>query len=75
MKQDLKTAAEWYRRAAEQGILKGQLWFADCHEEGEGVPQNKTEALKWYRQAAMQSDERAELEVKILTESTLPVKK
>src|SRR5476651_768958 len=51
-KYDLRTALRGFRPAAEQGNSDAQLLLGKMYEKGEGVPQNYSEALKWYRLAA-----------------------
>jgi TPR repeat protein len=41
-------------RAAEQGNAEAQSTLGDMYSLGDGVPQNYTEAVKWYRKAAEQ---------------------
>jgi len=55
-KQELATAANLYRRAAEQGYAAGEAALGKVYRLGEGVPLDKTEAAYWYRQAAQQRD-------------------
>ena len=45
-------AAEYYRKAAEQGYAQAQSELGVMYEKGEGVPQSYAEALGWYRTAA-----------------------
>ena len=52
--QDFEEAAEWYRKAAEQGDAQAQFNLGHCYERGQGVPQDFSEAVKWYRKAAEQ---------------------
>ena len=47
-------AAEWYRRAAEQGDADAQFNLGDCYECGTGVELSTKLAAKWYRFAAEQ---------------------
>ena len=47
-------AAEWYRRAAEQGHAPAQFNLGVMYKKGEGVPRDYAEAAKWYRKAAEQ---------------------
>ena len=49
-----RAAAEWYRKAAEQGHALAQIHLGICHELGYGVPQDYTETVKWFRKAAEQ---------------------
>lgn len=58
-KQDKVDAAEWFRKAAEQGNADAQALLAACYLCGEGVKQDKSQAIKWYRKAADNGDEDA----------------
>ena len=57
--QDTAVAADWYRRAAEQGYAPAQLAFALALDNGWGVLQDRPGAVKWYRLAALQGEEPA----------------
>src|SRR5262245_60425388 len=48
------------RARAQQGDSSAQNLLAHLHEHGRGVPQNYTEAAKWYRRAAEQGVARAQ---------------
>ena len=41
---------------AEQGIAAAQFNLGVMYDNGEGVPENDAEAVKWYRKAADQGD-------------------
>ena len=49
---DYIKAAEWYRKAADQGDVDAQYKLGLFYENGYGVAQNKEEAVKWYRKSA-----------------------
>lgn len=49
---DYATALRLWREFAEQGDAKAQIKLGLMYELGQGVPQGKAEALKWYRLAA-----------------------
>ena len=51
-----KIAASWYRKAAEQGALAGQLRLAALYRDGRGVPRDMEQAAEWYHKAAEQGD-------------------
>ena len=51
---DFSQAAEWYRKAAEQGLASAQNSLGVMYQVGEGVSRDYAEALKWYRKAAEQ---------------------
>ena len=55
--QNYYQAAYWYRKAAEQGYVNGQVALADKYEHGLGVAQDTKKAAHWYRNAAEQGDE------------------
>jgi hypothetical protein len=54
--QNLKQAADWYRKAAEQGNAAGEVHLAELYRDGRGVDRDKTQAADWYRKAADQGD-------------------
>ena len=43
-------------KAAEQGDVDAQNYLGWMYFHGSGVPENKVEAVKWYRKAAKQGD-------------------
>ncbi len=52
-----KTAAEWYRKAADKGDVAGQLHLAALYRDGgKGFPRDMEQAAAWYRNAAEQGD-------------------
>jgi TPR repeat protein len=54
---DLKQAAAWYRKAAEQANLAGENHLAAlCRDGGKGFPRDMVQATAWYRKAAEQGD-------------------
>ena len=54
-------AAEWYRKAAEQGDADAQLMLGVMYELGQGVPQDYAQAAEWYRRAAEQGSATAQI--------------
>ena len=52
--QDYGEAVKWYRRAADQGEARAQIFLGQMYVTGKGVIQDNREAVKWYRQAADQ---------------------
>jgi hypothetical protein len=40
------------RKGAEQGKATDQYWLGRMYQNGNGVPQDDAEAVKWYRKAA-----------------------
>ena len=49
---DLTKAAEWYQKAAEQGLGSAQYQLGRCYEGGHGVTKDLTKAAEWYQKAA-----------------------
>ena len=62
----LAMAAEWYRKAADQGSDFGQWNLGSMYEDGKGVAQNDKLALSWYRKAANQGHNQAKKDLKAL---------
>jgi len=54
--QDYAEAVKWYRKAAEQGNVMGQVHLGWMYEMGLGVEKDCAEAIKWYRKAAEQGN-------------------
>ena len=50
--EDNQLAAQWYRKAADQGDSLGQLRLASFYSQGKGVAKNLKEAEKWYLRSA-----------------------
>lgn len=47
-------AAQWFRRAADQGLAMAQNRLGFMYANGQGVPQDYSEAVSWFRKAAEQ---------------------
>ena len=45
---------KWYTEAAEQGNAVAQFTLGKCYFYGEGVEQDKQNAVEWYTRAAEQ---------------------
>ena len=58
---DLVKAAEWYRKAAEQGYADAQYMLGIFYFNGLGVPEDVVKAVEWYRKAAEQGHPGAQL--------------
>ena len=54
---------ESIRHAAEQGIARAQLTLGFMYANGEGVPQDAAEAVRWYRLAAEQGHASAQYDL------------
>ncbi len=57
---DYATALQEWRPLAEQGHAKAQTILGVMYANGEGVPQDDKEAVKWYRKAADQGYAKAQ---------------
>ncbi len=55
-KGDYKTAFAKYYKLAKEGSADAQGSLAVMYQDGKGVPQSYTEAVKWYRKSAEQGD-------------------
>lgn len=51
---DEAIAAEWYRKAAQQGDAEAQCNLGEHYFDGRGVTRNKATAAEWYRKAGEQ---------------------
>ena len=49
MNQDFSQAAEWYRKAAEQGHMISQRNLATMYLNGKGIKQDRVQAMAWYQ--------------------------
>jgi localization factor PodJL len=56
---DLKTAAQWYEKAASQGFAPAQYRLASFYEKGLGVTRDTDKASALYQKAAVQGNIRA----------------
>ena len=54
VQQDYATAAQWYRKAADQDNASAQLQFGSLYENGRGVEKNLDQAIALYRKSADQ---------------------
>ena len=52
VEQNLETAAEWFRQAAEKGVAEAQYRLGALYEAGQGVPGDMEYAYGWYSVAA-----------------------
>ena len=59
------TAAD-YRAAAERGDARAQYNIGVCYYNGYGVSQDVVEAVKWWRKAARQGNQRAKKALNVL---------
>lgn len=59
VEKDAVKAAEWYCKAAEQGLAVAQYNLGYCYFHGIGVEEDGTKAAEWLRKAADQGDKDA----------------
>ena len=58
--EDDAEAVKWYRKAAEQGHARAQLFLGAMYTDGDGVPEDYVRAFAWFNLAAAQGIENAE---------------
>lgn len=63
---DMVTAAKWFEKAAERGVVDSQFNLGVLFESGQGLPQNLTDAFVWYSIAAKQGDQLAAQRIDVL---------
>jgi len=63
---DYATALDYLRPQAEQGDVNAQYDLALMYFNGEGVPQDFTEAEKWWRKAAEQGNAEAQYNLGVM---------
>ena len=64
---DLPTAAKWFEKAAERGVVDSQFNLGVLFESGQGLPKNMNDAFVWYSIAAAQGDQFAKTRIEVLT--------
>ena len=62
----MQKAAEWYTKAAQQGLDVAQYNLGICYVNGMGVDRNLQKAIEWFTKAAEQGYESAKDMVKKL---------
>ena len=63
---DFPAALREWRPLAEQGLPRAQYNLAVMYANGEGVPEDDVEAVKWYRKAAEQGDAGAQYNLAVM---------
>lgn len=58
VRQDDAQAAQWFRKAAEQGVAKAQYNLGIAYESGRGVRQDSALAQEWYGKACDNGDQK-----------------
>jgi uncharacterized protein len=66
LKKDFEKAAEWFRKAAEQGDVEAQCNLGVMFAEGIGVARDYEKSMEWLVKAADQGDETAQGNLRIL---------
>ena len=69
VEQDLSLAAQWFKKAAERGVVDSQYNVGYLYEFGFGVKQNPVEAYVWYNIASAQGDTEAGRRIATLDET------
>ncbi len=64
---DLGLAAQWYEKAAAQGLVPAQYRLGSLYEKGLGVKRDTNVAMVWYRKAAEHGNIRAMHNLAVLT--------
>lgn len=70
-KGDYVTAARLWRSAAERGDPSAQYSLGVMYDKGQGVPQDRNEALIWYRKSAAQGHQAAQHALGIVPPATV----
>ncbi len=65
---DFETAAEWFRKAAEQGDATGQYLLGLMYRYGKGISRDSVEAAEWFRKAAEQGHVRSQFNLAVMSE-------
>jgi len=60
VERDVREAAAWYRKAAEQGHAHAQYELGLCYVNGQGMEKDEREAEAWYRRAAAKGNANAQ---------------
>ncbi len=51
MPRDLRQAADWYKKVAEQGYAPAQAALSNMYLVGEGVPRDSSKAACWHKKS------------------------
>ena len=63
---DMPTAAKWFEKAAQRGVVDSQFNLGVLFESGQGLPQDMESALVWYSIGGAQGDQMAAGRVGVL---------
>jgi uncharacterized protein len=72
-REDYETAYKLFLPLAEQGDADAQFNLGVMYDEGEGVPQDDKEAVKWWRLSAEQGDASSQFMLGLMYEEGLGV--
>ena len=61
IKEDYKKAMEWYLKASDQNYGVAQLYIGMLYANGKGVSRDVDTAIAWYRKAAENGNESAQM--------------
>ena len=64
---ELPTAAKWFEKAAERGVVDSQFNLGVLFESGQGLPKSLSDAFVWYSIAASQGDQFAKQRIQVLS--------
>ncbi len=73
LEKDLTLAAQWIRKAAEQGYPQAERTIGEMYEKGEGLPASREEAMRWYKRAAQHGDSIAQSDLAALDAKIHPI--
>ncbi len=62
-KEEYVEAAQWFRKAAEQGHAQAQYHLGHMYDSGKGVTEDNQQAIQWYRKAVEQGLAQAQLQL------------
>jgi localization factor PodJL len=57
--QDAATAAQWFKKAAQHGVVDSQYNLGLLYQSGSGVPRDLAQAYRWFMAAAYAGDAEA----------------
>ena len=69
MAQDYSAAMKWYRMAADQGDAPAQSSLGAMYYQGQGVPQNTSQALRWLHKAQAQGYDAAKQAIELIMQA------
>jgi TPR repeat protein len=73
--QDFGVAANWYRRASDQGLVRAQANLANMYLRGQGVEQDTERAAAWFHRAAVAGHTISQFNIGLLFDKGLGVQR